>query len=333
MRVEQVMFRSGPVRCAGDLYLPDTADGIMRAAAVVMGHSVVMVKEALAPHADYLVRAGFVVLAIDWRTVGGSEGEPRCQWFPELQVADLRAGVSYLRTRREVDPERIGAWGHSTAAGVAIVAGAVDRRLKAVACQNASMLDAWTALQTSRGRAQLNAIRALILQDFERRCQTGQGASIPALPTDDPTLAGYVAQAEELFPSFTNQMTVESLEHVLLWAPVQFIHRLAPTPLLLVTGVDDQVHAIDEVLRAYDRAWQPKRLELLPVDEFGLSIEPGLGQSMRLAAGFFNQHLCQTSRFEPSPTPEEAKARGLRPEYSRSYRPYRLAPDQPSITG
>ena len=104
MRVEQVMFRSGPVRCAGDLYLPDTADGIMRAAAVVMGHSVVMVKEALAPHADYLVRAGFVVLAIDWRTVGGSEGEPRCQWFPELQVADLRAGVSYLRTCRQARP-------------------------------------------------------------------------------------------------------------------------------------------------------------------------------------------------------------------------------------
>jgi hypothetical protein len=27
MRIEQVMFRSGPVRCAGDLYLPDGADG------------------------------------------------------------------------------------------------------------------------------------------------------------------------------------------------------------------------------------------------------------------------------------------------------------------
>jgi hypothetical protein len=26
MRVEQVMFRSGPVRCAGDLYLPDGVD-------------------------------------------------------------------------------------------------------------------------------------------------------------------------------------------------------------------------------------------------------------------------------------------------------------------
>src|SRR4029453_6388582 len=62
-----------------------------------------------------------------------------------------------------------------------------------------------------------------------------------------------------------------------------------------VTGVDDQVHAIDEVLRAYDRAWEPKRLELLEVDEFGLSIEPGLGRSMGLAGGFFDQ--------QPRPAP------------------------------
>ena len=79
------------------------------------------------------------------------------------------------------------------------------------------------------------------------------------------------------------------------------IDGLAPTPLLLVTGVDDRVHAIDEVLKAYDRAWQPKRLELLAVDEFGLSIEPGLGQSMGLAAEFLDQHLRRAPRFVPSP--------------------------------
>jgi pimeloyl-ACP methyl ester carboxylesterase len=318
MRVEQVMFRSGPLRCAGDLYLPDGLDASTPAAGVVMGHSVIMVKEALAPHAAYLVRAGFVVLAVDWRTVGGSEGEPRCQWFPEQQVADLRAGVSYLQTRREVDPERIGVWGHSTAAGVAIVAGALDRRIRAVAGQNPSMLDAWAALETSRGRGPMGMLRALLLQDFQRRFETGAGASIPALPADDPKLAGYVAQAERLFPTFANQMTVESLEHVLLWAPINVIHRLAPTPLLLVTGVDDQVHAIDEVLKAYDRAWEPKRLELLQVDELGLSIEPGLGRSMGLAVEFFDQHLRKAPRFVPSPTPEEAEARGLRPEYGRA---------------
>ena len=275
-------------------------------------------KEALRPHAEYLVNAGLAVLAIDYRTVGSSEGEPRCQWFPERQVEDMRArAYRSCRHGKEVDPERIGLWGpDSTAAGVAIVAGAIDRRIRCVACQNPSMLDAWTALEKTRGRAPMSMVRALLQQDFERRLQSGEGASVPALASDDPKLAGDVAQSEELFPTFKNQMTLESLEHVLLWAPVSFIDRLAPTPLLMVTGVDDQVlRAIDEVLRAYDRAWEPKRLELLQVDEFGLSIEPGLGQSMNLAAGFFDQHLRQTPRSAPSPAPEEARSRGLRPEY------------------
>ena len=315
MQTEQVMFRSGAVRCAADLYLPGGADARSPVPAVVMGHSVVMVKEALGPHAEYLVRAGFAVLAVDYRTIGSSEGEPRGQWFPEQQVEDLRAGVSFLQTRSEIDPERIGLWGHSTGAGVAIMAGVLDRRVKCVAGQNPSLLDAWDAFEKSRGRAQMGLIRHALQDDFDRRFDTGEGVVMPALPSDDPKLAGYLAQSEELFATFKNQMTLESLEHVLVWAPVNFIHRLAPTPLLMVTGVDDDVHAIDEVLKAFDRAWEPKRLELLQVDEFGLSIEPGLGESMSLAVEFFDEHLRKAPLFVPSPTPDEARARGLRPEY------------------
>lgn len=315
MRTEHVMFRSGQVRCAADLYLPDDAVADTPVPGVVMGHSVVMVKEALGPHAAYLVRAGFAVLAIDYRTIGSSEGEPRGQWFPEWQVEDIRAAVSFLRSLPEIDPERIGVWGHSTGAGVAIMAGVLDRRIKAVAGQNPSMFDPWTALEKSLGRRQLRLIRRGLQDDFDRRFATGAGAVMPALPTDDPKLAGYVAQAEELFPTFRNQMTLESLDHVLAWAPVHFIHRLAPTPLLLVTGVDDDVHAIDEVLHAFDRASEPKRLELLQVDEYGLSIEPGLGASMDLAVGFFDEQLRRAPQFVPSPPPELARERGLRPEY------------------
>ena len=39
MQVEQVMFRSGAVRCAGNLYLPDGVGDRAPAPAVVMGHS------------------------------------------------------------------------------------------------------------------------------------------------------------------------------------------------------------------------------------------------------------------------------------------------------
>jgi len=316
MNVEHIWYQLGGVRCAADLYLPQSA-GAHRVPGIVMGHSVIMVKEALRAHAEHLVRAGFAALAIDYRTIGSSEGEPRRQWYPERQVEDMRAGVSYLRTRPEVDPQRIGAWGHSVGAGVAIVAAVLDRRIRCVVGQNPSLLDAWTALSESRGRTQMAAFREALQHDFDTRFATGSGASVPALP-NDPKIAAYTAQSEELFSTFKNEMTLDSLEHVMLWAPINVIHRLAPTPLLMVTGVDDAIHAIDEVLKAYDRAWEPKRLELLPVDEIGLSIEPGLGQSMRLAADFFDQYLRQQPIFVPSPTADEARAQGLRPEYAQA---------------
>ena len=315
MNVEHVRFRSGPMDCAADLYLPDGAGARAAVPGVVMGHSVVMVKEALGPHAAYLVQAGFAVLAIDYRTVGASGGEPRCQWVPEWQVADMRAGVSFLQSRAEIDPERIGVWGHSTGASVAITAGVLDRRIKAVAGQNPSLLDPWPALEKSLGRAQMGMIRHGLQDDFDRRYDTGHGAVMPALPSGDPKLAGYIAQSEELFPTFRNEMTLESLEHVLLWAPVHFLHRLAPTPLLLISGVDDELHAIGEVLDAYHRAHEPKQLRLLQVDEYGLSIEPGLSESMRYSCDFFDEHLRKAPLFVPSPTPEQARAQGLRPEY------------------
>ena len=313
MHVQQVMFRSGPVRCAGDLYLPDELSKTLPG--IVMGHSVVMVKEALRPHAEYLVHAGFAVLAIDYRTVGSSEGEPRCQWLPEQQVEDIRSGVSYLETRSEIDPERIGVWGHSTGGGVGIMAGVLDRRIKAVACQNPSLLDAWEALEKSRGRGPMGMLRNALKDDFGRRFATGTGAVMPALPAGDSKLDGYIEQSVQLFSTFKNQMTLESLDHVLVFAPVHFIHRLAPIPLLMVTGVEDELHAIDEVLNAYDKASEPKRLELLQVDEYGLSIEPGLGQSMGIAVDFIDQHLRKAPLFVPSPSPEKARERGLRPEY------------------
>jgi hypothetical protein len=59
LRPEPVMFNSLGTRCAGDLYLPEVDTPVP---GLVLGHSGVMVKEALAVFAPYFVRAGFAVL-------------------------------------------------------------------------------------------------------------------------------------------------------------------------------------------------------------------------------------------------------------------------------
>jgi acetyl esterase/lipase len=84
---------------------------------------------------EFFSGAGYVVLAIDYRSFGESEGKPRGQLFPMMQVEDFRNGVSFLQRLPGVDPDRIGIWGTSTSGGTVIYAAAVDRRIKAVVTQ------------------------------------------------------------------------------------------------------------------------------------------------------------------------------------------------------
>lgn len=62
--------------------------------------------------ADYLTRRGIAVLRVDDRGVGGSQGDVS-QATSEDFAQDVLAGVAYLQTRKEIDPQRIGLAGHS----------------------------------------------------------------------------------------------------------------------------------------------------------------------------------------------------------------------------
>src|SRR5713101_1045472 len=178
MNVKQVMFRSGIVRCAADLYLPDNIQKTAPVPGLVIGHGFAMVKEALVPHAEYLVRAGYVVLAIDYRTFGASEGEPRGQLFPFNQVEDFRNGISYLQSRPEVDPKRIGIWGVSFGGGVVIQTAAMDRRIKCVVAQSpgVNLRKVMKDLRGSEGWVQL---LDRLEQDWQQRFETGKGERVP----------------------------------------------------------------------------------------------------------------------------------------------------------
>jgi fermentation-respiration switch protein FrsA (DUF1100 family) len=62
--------------------------------------------------ADFLTRHGIAVLRVDDRGVGGSEGNIR-EATSEDFAGDVLAGIDFLRTRKEINKNKIGLIGHS----------------------------------------------------------------------------------------------------------------------------------------------------------------------------------------------------------------------------
>jgi uncharacterized protein len=116
-RAEDVTYPSGDLTLAGTLTLPD-GPGPFAAVVLVTGSGAQDRDETVAGHrpflvlADALTRAGYAVLRTDDRGVGGSGGDYSRATYEEL-ADDVLASVAHLATRPEIDPARIGLFGHS----------------------------------------------------------------------------------------------------------------------------------------------------------------------------------------------------------------------------
>ena len=118
-REEEVSYpntRAG-IKLAGTLTLPKGA-GPFPAALLITGSGKQNRDEELVGHkpflvlSDYLTRRGIAVLRVDDRGMGGSTGD-----FDKATSADFAtdvlAGVSFLKARSDIRPDRIGLIGHS----------------------------------------------------------------------------------------------------------------------------------------------------------------------------------------------------------------------------
>jgi len=289
VRVEHVMFpaggaEGGMAECAADLYLSEEITDPAPRPGIVLAWSGITPKEANAGVAWYLARAGYVCLAIDYRTSGASTGTPRGQQYFENNVQDMRYALLYLRSRPEVDPDLVGLHGVSPSGAIAMRVAARDRRVKCVSALYPSTLLGYEDLLP----------QAIIEADLERRFTTGVGAAMPYLNVDGwPEPAkGYARLGLEMYEGFDNLILVESLEKFDSWYPARFAARVAPTPMQFIgANGSDIYHDLDQMTRVMDMAGEPKRLVVLGYDGMGLYVEPGLGEAMHATVGWFDHHM------------------------------------------
>ncbi len=120
---EDARVENGDVTLAGTLSLPAGAGP----------HPAVVLTHGSGPQprdhavlrwvADHFVLNGVAVWAYDKRGVGGSTGSWNDASIGDL-AADALAGLAYLKSRPEIDPERIGLWGISQGGWISVSAAA-----------------------------------------------------------------------------------------------------------------------------------------------------------------------------------------------------------------
>ena len=132
MKKKAIEFYSEGFRLVGDVYAPDDATASDRRAGIVLCHGYTGVKDIYLPdNARVLVEAGYVVLTFDYKGWGDSEGS-RSRLAPYSRVADVQAALTFIGTRREVDPDRLGIYGTSYGGATVVWTGAVDARVKCI---------------------------------------------------------------------------------------------------------------------------------------------------------------------------------------------------------
>lgn len=136
---------------------------------------------------------GFASVVWDHAIFGASDGSPRSEVDPWLQVRGYRDAITYACSREEVDSSRVGIWGTSYSGGHVLPVAAFDSRVAAVACQ-VPFIGGWSNSRRVFREEEQAGLREMFIADREARMRGeepammdvfGPAGSLCALPSPE----------------------------------------------------------------------------------------------------------------------------------------------------
>lgn len=295
MRTE-IEFNADGTTLRGWLYLPD--EGTTPFPVVVMAHGFAMVKEqALDKFASVFANAGLASFVYDNRGTGTSDGQPRGDINPYLQMEDYRYAITYAQTLPELDADAIGIWGTSYSGAHVLAVAAVDRRVKCVVAQ----VPATSGIRTAQRLMTPDMLAGLRKQLDEERTRLVQGkhpSMIQMVALDPNTPCAF--PGERLYKAYTafgnhapnwrNECTLRSLDWWLEYDVTAYAKAISPTPLLMILASEDQISPLEIQLETFESAHEPKKVVIVAGDHFAAYLE-NFEKFSSMAATYFKEHL------------------------------------------
>jgi uncharacterized protein len=252
---------------------------------IVMSHGWGGTAAALRPDAIVFARAGYLVVAIDYRGWGESDSrlvlsgtrlerkdgklvaevkEVREVVDPIDQTTDLLNAISWVAADKQCDPDRIGLWGSSFAGGHVVYVAARDPRVRAFVSQVGSMDGRW------------------VLSPRMREMTFAAGAARTRGQIEHP-------KPREKFGSLTG---APILEKFIGFAPIEDIGRCEKcAKLFIIAEKEELFDNKDHAILAHERATGVKKLVVIPdITHYGIYNE-ARDRAQVEAIAWFDEHL------------------------------------------
>jgi pimeloyl-ACP methyl ester carboxylesterase len=209
---------------------------------------------------------GYAALRLDFRGCGESEG-PRGRVICLEQVEDTKNALSFLATRPDVEPERIGLIGNSFGAAVAVYTAGVDPRVAAcISCGGWG--DGEKKFRKQHESPEAWRKFSAMMEEGRRRRALGESLMVPRydIVPIPPGLRGNLSQGS------TMEFPFEVVESMYTFMANDVVGKIAPRPLLLLHPAHDSVTPTEQSVDLFLRAGQPTDLHLVAdVDHFMLA--------------------------------------------------------------
>jgi len=261
MKQETVHFYSEGSRLRGLLRLPDNGAGPWPG--IVQGPGWLGLHDAKLYERYHrsFTAAGYAVLVFDYRGFGDSEGE-RGLILPMWHAEDIRNGITYMQTRSEIDPNRIGLFGSGgTGGALPIYVAAVDQRVKCVV-SNYAFASGKEWLRSMRREYEWIALQERLDADRKKRVSEGQGEMVS--PREDLMVVTpervQTAVKKDVDYRIPERVPLRCAEAIIEFTPEDYVAAIAPRGILFIATENDAVTPEDQTYRLYEKAGRPKKL-------------------------------------------------------------------------
>jgi pimeloyl-ACP methyl ester carboxylesterase len=220
--------------------------------------------------ADYLTRRGIAVLRVDDRGIGGSTGSPVTATTRDF-AGDVLAGVQYLKSRKEINPTKIGLIGHSEGGIIAPMVAAGSHDVAFMVLMAGTALPGkviinrqLVAIGRAQGESEANTARFLSLNEQLLDLAAAEPDSAAFMKRAnallDSVLATLTGQEKDQFEPALKQSRMQLQNLLAPWTRFFLTYDPRPTlshitcPVLAINGENDRQVLPDENLPLIEKA-------------------------------------------------------------------------------